>query len=356
MSGGNPLGRRITAERILSLGDANRKIAKAIFLVLFDLLVGQVRKVNSVGTIDFSADRFDLLLDACIQIVQKLKIGFVVFLTGFCDCISEVCGTRSTLGPVIGQHCIKGSGFHRRRLHDIDFGVGVRFELVDGDNDIDTELSSVFDVLLQIDASLFQQLDVFFRVFFLEGFAGRYWRTATVHFQGTDGCNNHGRFWFQSAVPALDVEKFFHPDVSPESSLGDTKALGSHQLEGDLVGYHRRVSGGNVGEGSGVDQNGRSFDGLHERRHDGVLHQNRKGTATAQIVGRDGFSLARKPNDHRTELFPQVLEILGQGQRGHDLRRNGNIETSLSVVLNTFSLLFFRLDRLLFALAHGHVS
>mmetsp|Transcript_20905 Transcript_20905/g.45515 ORF Transcript_20905/g.45515 Transcript_20905/m.45515 type:complete len:278 (-) Transcript_20905:757-1590(-) len=256
---------------------------------------------------------------------------------------------------MVRQDRIKGTGGHGCLLDGINFGIRVRLELVHRNHHINPKFFGILNVFRQIGASLFQQFDILFRVFFLERLTGRHGWAATMHFQSPDRRDNYGRLGFQSAVPALDIEEFFHSNVGPETSLRDAKSVGTHQLEGNLISHDRRISRGNVSKWSCVDQYGRSFDGLHKRWHDGILHQYRQSSTTAQVIGRDGLSLSGKSNDHSTEFFPQVFERLCQSQSGHHFRSNGNIETGLPIVLNTFSFLVFGLDGLSWTLAHRDI-
>ena len=125
----------------------------------------------------------------------------------------------------------------------------------------------------------------------------------TVHLQSADGCHDHGAAGLQSRRPALDVEEFLHPNVLAQkkkemrereganacervcsansralvlflvvvapllcvvcllllrtctkSGLGDDKAVRTHRLKGDPIGNDGRIADGNVGKGTGVDQ------------------------------------------------------------------------------------------------------
>mmetsp|Transcript_10571 Transcript_10571/g.26668 ORF Transcript_10571/g.26668 Transcript_10571/m.26668 type:complete len:240 (-) Transcript_10571:276-995(-) len=179
---GNSLCGRITAEGVLRLGNTNGKLAKTVLFVFFDLFVGQIRIVNSVGTVNFFANGFDLLLDALVEFIQKPEIGCVVFLAGLFYGATEICSASTTLCPVVREDSIKGTRLHGCLFDNLDFGIRVRLEFIDGNHNIDTKLFGVFNVLLQIDASLLEQFDIFFRVFFLKRLSGRDGRATSVHF------------------------------------------------------------------------------------------------------------------------------------------------------------------------------
>jgi len=56
-----------------------------------------------------------------------------------------------------------------------------------------------------------------------------------MHFQGTDGSNNHSCLGFQPAVSAFDIEEFFHTNISSKSSFGDTESIWTDELESNLI-------------------------------------------------------------------------------------------------------------------------
>lgn len=100
-----------------------------------------------------------------------------------------------------------------------------------------------------------------------------------------------------------------HSDVGSETGLGDAvtnsrrvvSLLSSGELQGDPVGDDGRVSVSDVGEGTGVDEDGSSLKRLHDGGLDGVLHEDGKGARAADVVGRDGLAGLRGRDDHLTE-------------------------------------------------------
>lgn len=58
---------------------------------------------------------------------------------------------------------------------------------------------------------------------------------------------------------------------------------------------------GNVGERSSVNENGSSFESLHDVGFDSVLHQDGERSSASNVVASNGFSLGRFTDDHSTE-------------------------------------------------------
>lgn len=100
-----------------------------------------------------------------------------------------------------------------------------------------------------------------------------------------------------------------HANIGSETSLGDAvtdprgivSLLSTGQLERDSVSDDRRVTVGNVGERSGVDEDRGSLERLHDRRLDGVLHENSESTGASDVVGSDGLTSLGSGNNHLTE-------------------------------------------------------
>jgi hypothetical protein len=112
-----------------------------------------------------------------------------------------------------------------------------------------------------------------------------------------------------------------HTDVSSEASLGDAvtgagsvvSLLGPGELERDSVGDDGRITVGDVGEWSSVDEDGRTLKRLHESGLDRVLHQDGERTGRTDVVAGDGLAGLGECNDHLAESLLHVLKVLGQG-------------------------------------------
>ena len=151
-----------------------------------------------------------------------------------------------------------------------------------------------------------------------------------MHLQGANGGYQDHAVGHQPTVAAFDVEELLHADVRPKTSLRQHVAIWPHQLQRQLVGNDGGVAVGDVGEGAGMDEGGRALQCLHQGGHDGVFHQNGQRAAQPQVVGGNGFASAAGANDHAAQPLAHVGQGGGEGQDGHDLAGDGNIETGLA--------------------------
>ena len=135
------------------------------------------------------------------------------------------------------------------------------------------------------------------------------------------------------------VELTLHSNVGTETGLGDdvsgsagiVSLFSTGELESDPVGNDGRVSVGNVGKGTGVNEDGGSLQGLHEGGFDGVLHEDGHGTGTTDVVGGDGIARPARPDDHLSEPAIRVVGSVTGGRAGtlYVLQRRGKTHLSL---------------------------
>ncbi len=158
------------------------------------------------------------------------------------------------------------------------------------------------------------------------GFPGHHLRTAAVHLQRANGGHQHHAIGLQPAVAALDVAKLFQAHVGAEAGLGQHVAIGTNQLQRDLIGDNRRIAVRDIGERSGMHERGRALDGLHQIGHDGVLHQDRERAADADIVGGDRLAGFVAADHHAAQPVAHIVQIGGQRQDRHDLAGHRDVE------------------------------
>lgn len=72
-----------------------------------------------------------------------------------------------------------------------------------------------------------------------------------------------------------------HTYVCPEAGFSQYETVWSNQTKCNLISKDRRISMGDVGERTGVDEDGRSFQGLHESGVYSVFKENYQSTASA---------------------------------------------------------------------------
>ena len=116
------------------------------------------------------------------------------------------------------------------------------------------------------------------------------------------------------------------PISAPKPGLGDDIALGTDQFEGDAVGNDGRLSVGNIGKRTGMDQSRSALQGLHQVGLDGILHQDSQRTSHTQVFSSDSTAFAVGTDDHPSEAFAHVAQIGGEGQDRHDLACHGDVE------------------------------
>ena len=202
---------------------------------------------------------------------------------------SQTNGALATLHPVGADDGVFSASFEGSLADQFHFGRGIVFEGVDRHHHVDAEFLGVADVVLQVAKTSTQQVQVLFGVGSRQRATGDDFRSTAVHLEGAHRGDHHHHLRDQTGVAALDIHEFFHADVSAKARFGDD-VIG--QLEGDAVGDDRAVAMGDIGKRTGVDEDRRAFEGLHQGGLDGVFHQDGHGASHTQVFGSDGFALA----------------------------------------------------------------
>lgn len=92
-------------------------------------------------------------------------------------------------------------------------------KLVDGDNDLETKLLGVFNVLAQVGTTLLEQFQVFLLVDLGQGLSGRDGGTTTVHLQCSDSGDNDDGVGLQARNSALDVAELCEGSASIDVTI-----------------------------------------------------------------------------------------------------------------------------------------
>ncbi|GFZ51903.1 hypothetical protein JCM24511_09672 [Saitozyma sp. JCM 24511] len=349
--GGDTLPAGVVGEGQSSLGHADGETAVALSLVSLDLGLGLGRKRDAVGAVHLLGDDLHLLDKREVEVVKELELGLV--FAGLDDGLGEFDSALTTPSPVVGGDSIVGAdgqGVLLNKLHLGDSVVPIPIsriprqirsdsrKAVDRDDDLEAELLCVLDVLAEVGASLLEQVEVLLGVNRVEGLAGRHRGTATVHLEGSDGRDEDHGVGAEARHAGLDVAELLHADVRTEASLGDdvtaarrvVALLDTGELECDAVRDDGRVAVRDVGKGTGVDEDGGTLEGLHESGLDRVLHEDGHGAGTADVLGGDGLAGLARGDDHAAEAGTHVGNVLGQGEHGHDLGGDGNVECGLA--------------------------
>src|SRR5512136_73689 len=118
---------------------------------------------------------------------------------------------------------------------DLNLGWCIGGKGVDRHNHIHTEFRCVMDVTLHVGQAFTQQVQVFVSVFGGKRSPRDHFRTTSVHLQGTHRSHQHNHLGNEAGIAALDVEEFFHANISPKPGFGDDIAFRSYQFQGDAV-------------------------------------------------------------------------------------------------------------------------
>lgn len=137
-------------------------------------------------------------------------------------------------------------------------------ELVHGNDDLEPELLRVLDVLHEVLAALLKGDEILLGVRVMQGLAGRDVWASAVHLEGARGGDDDDGIGGETAHAALDVAEFLHAHVGAEATFGEHVSgtgrvialLCARELKCDAVSKDRRVPVSDVGEGTGVDEDG----------------------------------------------------------------------------------------------------
>lgn len=245
-AGGGTLKLGVVAERVLGLGNADGQVTEALASISVDLLLGELAELDVGGTVHFTGDLLDTLLDGvALNLIEKLLSLRVGLLASSNDSLSEVNSTLTTFSPMVGEHGVLGTSLDGLLADNLNLGRGVGRELVDGDDNGNTIRASVLDVLGEVHATSAQDLNVLLLVHRVEGRTGGNGGTTTVDLEGTDGSDNNDNVRHEAGGTALDVEETLATHGEVETGFGNDKArlgsviligLSTGKLESHLVG------------------------------------------------------------------------------------------------------------------------
>mmetsp|Transcript_16586 Transcript_16586/g.29994 ORF Transcript_16586/g.29994 Transcript_16586/m.29994 type:complete len:213 (-) Transcript_16586:656-1294(-) len=177
-----------------------------------------------------------------------------------------------------------------------------------------------------------------------------------MHFECTDSCDNDGTLWLESGRSAFNVEKLFHSNVGTKASFRDDVSVLSHNFECNFIRHDTRISSRNICKWTSMNEYRRTFDSLHQCRHECVLHEHSQCTTASQIIGCDWYTVTGVSHNHVSKLFSQIWEIRRECQYRHDFTCDGNIESSCSALLNVFRGVIPVLYHFIGALTYRHLS
>ena len=155
-----------------------------VTLEALGLFNGQRRPVDAVGTVDFRGNALDALAERHVQRIEVVEFGRL--FAGVNDEFGQFNGALAAVLPVLGQGAADAALF-AEPADELNFCIRVRVELVDADDRFNAGFNDVVDVVEQVFAALFQELEVFRRIGVRQRTAGYDFRSAAVHLQSTDG-------------------------------------------------------------------------------------------------------------------------------------------------------------------------
>ena len=149
---------------------------------------------------------------------------------------------------------------------------------------------------------------------------------AAVAFQCPDSGYHHHGTGPQARQTALDVQELFRAQIRAEAGLSHSVIA---QLQGHAGGGDGVAAVGDVGEGTAVDQRGRTLQCLHQIGLQCVLQQGGHSALCLQIVGGDRLAVIGVGHDHPAQPFFQIGDAAGETQHRHDLAGHGDVKAVL---------------------------
>ena len=148
-----------------------------------------------------------------------------------------------------------------------------------------------------------------------------------MHLERADGGDQHHAVGRDAGLAALDVEEFLAAEVGAEARFG-------HDVIGELQGgrgrQHRVAAMGDVGEWAAMDEGGGAFQRLHEVRRQRILEQRGHRAMGLEIGGADRLAVAGIADDDVAEPVLEIVEIAGEAEDRHHLRRHRDVEAGLA--------------------------
>ncbi len=200
---------RVIGEGVLGLGHADRHLVEAELFELLELLRSLFDQVHAVGMVDLRSDGFQFFHDGGILVVAELEVRRLFAETD--DFFGQGDAAFAAFCPDFGQSDVDAE-FVALRFDEVEFGLGVGRERVDGDDDRETvDVLDVIDVLEQVRKTGFQSFEVFV---VQVGF-----RDTAVVLEGTDGSDDDDGGGSKACHAALDVEELLGTEVGTEAGF-----------------------------------------------------------------------------------------------------------------------------------------
>ena len=267
--------------------------------------------------VDLRSDGFQFFHDGGILVVAELEVRRLFAETD--DFFGQGDAAFAAFCPDFGQSDVDAE-FVALRFDEVEFGLGVGRERVDGDDDRETvDVLDVIDVLEQVRKTGFQSFEVFV---VQVGF-----RDTAVVLEGTDGSDDDDGGGSKACHAALDVEELLGTEVGTEAGFRNGVVT---ELEGHLGGGDGVAAVSDVRERAAVDEGRSAFEGLNEVRFQSIFQKSSTGTLSFDVSDRDGLAVEGVGDDDAGQTGLEVGDVGSEAKNSHDLGRDGDVEAVLT--------------------------
>src|SRR5205807_226249 len=149
---------------------------------------------------------------------------------------------------------------------------------------------------------------------------------AAMVLQRPDADDEHRGIGSESALAAHQVHELLGTEVRPEADLRDDDIP---EAEPEAVREDGVVAVRDVRERPAVDEGRRTFERLHEVRHECVLQEDRRGAVNVQVSDLHRPLLAIERDDDALEALLEVRDPFREAEDRHHLARGGDYELIL---------------------------
>ncbi len=245
-----------------------------------------------MGAVELGGDAFDFFAGGRGGFVEGLRFGRGSGEDG----AGEIETAEGAFGEDAGTRANDAAG-GAEGLDGGESGGSIRGEFVEGDDGLDAEALDDVEVAGKIGVAL--------------GFDGT---------NGADENNSGGR---EAGGGHDEVEEFFGAEVRTEAGLvDDVVGVGEREALGEDAGG----AVGDVGKGTGVDENRGAVGGLGEVGVESIAEEGEHGADGLEVAGENGLSGTVVGDGDVRETVAEIVEAGGEGEDGHDFAGGGDDE------------------------------
>src|SRR5438876_6348313 len=298
----------------MRLRHADRQGAHAALGQPVDALLAFWQELDIRRPIETPSQRLDLFADRRVRRIERREVTTVVRRAK--HRLRQLDGSLATVAEAIVDNGGIGSEILRDLRQEVKLAFGVGRESVDAYHGPHAEGLDDVDVGGEVLGATLQGVEVLN--------AKLRHRHAAVRLQRAHGRDHQRRGRPKVAVTGDDVRELLEAEIGAKARLGDDD-IG--ELEGNLVGQQRVVAVGDVAERPRMYQRRLALHRLHDVGEQRVLEQHRHRAGDPQVLRRDEAAVLALRHDDSPDPLPEVSEIAGERQDGHDLRGRRDDET-----------------------------